>query len=257
MDFLQKNAALNSFDFYHEYDYAEFWEGRNYEDFADKIAIARLLSLVDTHHNKILDLGVGIGRITPLYQNLWRNLILMDSSRWQINELRKKKFTNNCVEVLEGVADNIPILSEACDALLCVRVFHHINNTKRVIKEMHRVLELRGYVLLEILNKLHFKNRVVSFFRKNSDFHSESKISIAINNQDVIFLNHNPKLIKRQLESHGFQVVETLSVSNLRLSFFKKFVPLPVLIHIEKIVQKPLALFWFGPSIYFLAKKVS
>ena len=257
MDFLHKKTALNPLDLYHGYDYAEFWEGRSYEDSADKIAISRLLSLIDTHHNKILDLGVGIGRIMPIYQNLWKNLILVDSSLWQIKELQKKKFTNSSVEVLEGAADNIPISSEGCDTLLCVRVFHHINNTKLVIKEMYRVLELRGYVVLEIPNKLHFKNRLASFFRKNGDFYSEGKVNIAINNQDVVFLNHSPKFIKRQLMSQGFQIVETLSVSNFRLPFLKRFIPLPVLIRLEKIVQKPFALFWFGPSIYFLAKKIS
>jgi hypothetical protein len=70
------------------------------------------------------------------------------------------------------------------------------------------------------------------------------------------FVNHDPKVIKQLLSSNGFEVVETLSVSNFRFTILKKLFPTSFLFFVEKIVQKPLSRVFIGPSIYFLARRV-
>lgn len=246
----------NSSDFYNGYDYSGFWHGREYEDIADKIAVSRLLSLIKNNRGTFVDLGVGTGRMISLYERLWKNFVLIDPSPEQLNDAQKKIFNNKNVKVIIGSTENIPVPPESCDTILCTRVFHHIAHPDWAIKEIHRVLKLRGYLVLEIPNKLHFKNRVKSFFKRDKNFFSDDEISIAVRDRDTTFVNHNPRTIRRLLESHGVQVVEILSVSNFRSAFFKKILPLAVLIGLEKILQKQLAYFWFGPSIYFLAQKI-
>ena len=54
--------------FYDTYDYASFWAGRDYEKQADALAVLRLLALIKGPRKKIIDVGVGIGRMVPLYE---------------------------------------------------------------------------------------------------------------------------------------------------------------------------------------------
>ncbi len=60
----------------------------------------------------------------------------------------------------------------------------------------------------------------------------------------------------RQLEHAGLSVIGTLSVSNLRSVRLKKMVPREIMLGAEKVLQRPLAIVYFGPSIFFLVKKI-
>jgi len=243
--------------FYDGYDYLEFWIGREYEDAGDKIAVSRLFSLIRNFHRNLLDVGVGSGRMIPLYEAKWEKFILLDPSRYQLGIAGKNVVLKEKASSLIGVAESIPLPDASCDAVLCIRAFHYISHPAKAIREMNRVLEPGGYLILEIPNKLHFKNRLAAIFKKNSsDILSDDPMNIAVENKEIIFVNHNPKTIAKMLKSNGFEIVEALSASNLRSGLLKKFFPLSFLIAIEKIVQKPLARFWFGPSVYFLAKKI-
>jgi hypothetical protein len=69
--------------FYDDYDYNTFWKGRDYENFADQIAIKKLLSRISEPHKIIIDIGGGNGRIAPLYKK-WDNIFFLDPSYTQI-----------------------------------------------------------------------------------------------------------------------------------------------------------------------------
>jgi hypothetical protein len=72
---------------------------------------------------------------------------------------------------------------------------------------------------------------------------------------EIPFVNHNPETVIRQLDLVGLQVVSTLSVSNLRSVRLKKILPREVMLGAEKVIQRPLATVYFGPSIFFLVRK--
>jgi hypothetical protein len=72
---------------------------------------------------------------------------------------------------------------------------------------------------------------------------------------EIPFVNHNPYTVIRQLEHAGLHVEATLSVSNLRSVRLKKLMPREVMLGAEKMLQRPLATLYFGPSIFFLVRK--
>ena len=74
---------------------------------------------------------------------------------------------------------------------------------------------------------------------------------------EIAFVNHNPKTVIKQLAHAGFTVEKTLSVSNLRSPSLKKIVPESLMLTLEKAMQKPLAKTYFGPSTFMLIKKAS
>jgi len=76
-----------------------------------------------------------------------------------------------------------------------------------------------------------------------------------IQQKAIAFLNHHPKKVISELKNSGFTVKEILSVSNFRSSILKKIIPQKVLVSWERVLQKLLGRFFFGPSIFILAKK--
>jgi len=249
-------------DFYDNYDYTAFWNGRNYENGADEIAVSRLLSIIIKDKSvaqlNFIDMGCGPGRMVHIYEPIYKEITLLDSSVDQLKEAQGNvKDVDKSKTVLANVQETT-LQNEHYDVALCLRVFHYISNPEEVFKEMNRILKPGGYLILEIPNKLNFKNRIRSIFvKKHENADSGNQIIKSGREDDLIFVNHNPKDISALLKSSNFEVIELLSVSNFRSTFIKKIFPIPFLLFIEKFTQKVLAFFWFGPSIYFLARKVS
>ena len=247
-----KNEPVVSYD---GYDYSDFWKGRDYEDQADKIAVSRLFSLVKGPHHKFIDVGAGKGRMAPLYENTWDKFVLFDSSRQQLEIAEKDIIHPDKAEFVVGTLEKMPFPDASFNAALCLRAFHYVVDAAAVVKEIGRILKPEGYLILEIPNKLHFKNRLGALLGKNSqNIFSADPINIATKG-DSIFLNHNPKTILKLLEANNLRVIETLSVSNFRSGFLKKALPISALLKLEKLTQKVLAPLWFGPSSYFLVRK--
>ena len=241
-------------NFYNAYDYALFWKKRKYEDQADQLAVRRLMKKISLPHLQIIDIGGGLGRMTHLYEKDWDHAILLDPSITQLNLAKKNVLHANKVEFIEGSVEEIPLSRASCDTALCIRTFHYVEDYHGALKEIRRVLMPHGYLILEIPNKVHIKARIISLFSRNS-ISSRESISRSKQDHDILFLNHHPSAIRDELFNEWFEIIEMLSVSNFRSTFFKKVIPLPILLFLEKILQRPLALIWFGPSIYFLARK--
>ncbi len=251
--FWRGEAGTRSKDFYNTYDYAAFWKGRKFEDAADRIAIGRLMKKIPLPHRELIDVGGGIGRIAPLYEAKWSHAVILDPSHMQLAVAKKNVSRPEKIDFVEGSAESIPLPSSSCDTALCVRTFHYVEDPRRAIKEIWRVLTPDGYLILEIPNKIHAKARLKGFFRR--EISSHESVSRSIQDKDVLFLNHHPAAIRDVLLTEWFEIIDTLSVSNFRSPFLKKTIPAPILLFFERILQKPLAVLWFGPSVYFLARK--
>ncbi|MDE2437965.1 MAG: class I SAM-dependent methyltransferase [Patescibacteria group bacterium] len=243
--------------FYDSYDYASFWQGREYENRSDRIALQRLLRYVTSPHLCIIDIGVGSGRMIPFYEHLWKECVFLDPSSHQLAHAQgMSKKGNTASFFVQGTVNTIPLPDASCDTAICIRIFHYVEDPDHAIKEIARILTPDGFLILEIPNKNHFKARIQSWFSREQKARLTSIDPVHIGKaQDSPFLNHNPRIIRILLERHEFEVKKMLSVSNFRSTFFKYIIPQPLLLWIEGIVQNPLARFWFGPSIYFLAKK--
>jgi ubiquinone/menaquinone biosynthesis C-methylase UbiE len=243
--------------FYDNYEYDSFWIGRNFENLADQMAVKRLIEKNDMPHGKIVDIGAGTGRMSFLYEEKWKELTLIDLSSIQLSTAKKRAKYPDKTYFIQGVAEAIPLRENYCDTVICIRMFHYVNNPRLVISEIARVLSPGGHLILEIPNKIHIKSRIKALFYRNlrRELLSPEPKSIALKDKSVIFVNHHPETIKKTLLSEGFEILDSLSVSNFRSAFFKKFIPLRVLLAMEKLIQRPLVGIWFGPSIYFLARK--
>ncbi len=245
---------------YDFYDYSTFWQGRDYESRADIIAFKKFLNKIrhTIPHDCIIDVGGGLGRLTPHYAPHFTRPFLVDPSSVQLE--RSQKTTADAyphVSFLQGTAENLPFPDASTDVVVCVRVSHHIPDMTKPIEEFSRVLKPGGYLILEIANKLHIKSRLRAYAKGGAkELHSLAPMPVRMYKDTVTpFVNHHPQAIETELIQAGFDIVTRRSVSNLRSPLLKKIAPTCALVGAEYILQRMLAHWQFGPSVFFLARK--
>jgi hypothetical protein len=138
-----------------------------------------------------------------------------------------------------------------------IRVMHHLPDPIPELTEIHRSLSDDGYFVLELANYAHVRNRVKHLLKGKRLPKEPIDIRSAKNQreEEIPFVNHNPKTVIQQLDKVGFKVERILSVSNLRSGTMKKILPKPIMMSAEALMQAPFSRIYFGPSVFFLLKK--
>lgn len=245
---------------YDTYDYPSYWQGRDYEQGSEEIAIKGFLNRI-AKIKTALEIGSGYGRLVPSYRFRAKKIILSDPSSVLLKTARENVGNKN-IKYIHSRLRNLPkkLRANSVDLAIIVRVLHHIDNQDEAFKIIEKILKTRGYLILEFANKCHFKSHISEFLRGNLTFPLEIftkdlRSKRAKKKGDIPFLNFHPDNIKKKLEDAGFSIVEARSVSNFRSSFLKDILPTSLLLSIENLLQKPLSYVNFGPSVFILAQK--
>lgn len=239
------------------HNYRHYWEGREYEHAAEEVAIQKLLK--GKHFKKAVDVGGGFGRLCLLLEHYADKVILAEPSQQQLD--LAADFLKDHPEVDRKLmqADDLQFKDGSIDLLTMVRVMHHLPDPSPEFSEIARVLSLDGYAIIEVANYAHARNRIKHFLSGKKIPARPIDIRSEANRRDdeIPFVNHNPKTVIRQFEHAGLQVERVLSVSNLRSPGLKKVLTPSVMLSVEKFLQRPLSSIYFGPSIFFLVRKAN
>ncbi|HSX24026.1 MAG TPA: class I SAM-dependent methyltransferase [Candidatus Saccharimonadales bacterium] len=237
------------------YNYLRYWDGRDYEHAAEEIAIRRLLK--GKHFRTAADIGGGYGRLCVFLEEFADHITLAEPSKQQLDIAADFLKDHPEIDRVLTQADDIKLSDGSQELLTMIRVMHHLPDPTAEFKELHRVLADDGYLLLEVANYAHARNRIKHFFRGRRLPAEPVDIRSKENRKDteIAFVNHNPRTVIKQLAHAGFKVEKILSVSNLRSPGLKKFIPKSLMLSLEKIMQPTLAKTYFGPSIFFLIRK--
>ncbi len=251
----QKN--LKKADQYNDenHNYLRYWDNRKYENQAEVIAINKLLS--GKHFKLAVDLGGGYGRLSTVLAEYSDKVVLSEPSSQQLDIAKKylKDFPSIERKIMQ--ADNLEFPTGSVDLLAMVRVMHHLPEPSVELAEISRVLSKDGYAIIEVANYAHFLNRIRLFVKGKKlpttpvDIRSKEHR----NQNEIPFVNHNPRTVIWQFDQAGLIVERVLSVSNLRHRIFKSILPMSALLFLEKVLQQPLSGTYFGPSIFFLLCK--
>ena len=130
---------------YENYDYQEFWEDdkRFYEDRSERMALRKLFRGEDSSGRVFIDIGCGYGRLFNEYSGFSR-IVMVDYS---LNNLKNARMrVNNFLagyrgripKVLYIAADatRLPFRDASADALLTVRVIHHLEYPDKYFDEV-------------------------------------------------------------------------------------------------------------------------
>ncbi len=237
------------------FNYLRYWDGRDYEHAAEEIAIQRLLR--GKHFATATDIGGGYGRLCVFLENYADKVTLAEPSKKQLKLAENFLKDHPEIDKVLTQADDIKIPTKSQDLITMIRVMHHLPNPGAEFKELYRVLKDDGYLLLEVANYAHGRNRLKHILRFKR-LPTEPVDIRSPKNRDkssIAFVNHNPRTIIRQLAHAGFKVDKVLSVSNLRSPGLKKVIPKSIMLSMEKLMQPTMAKAYFGPSIFFLIRK--
>lgn len=246
---------------YDTYDYLSYWLGRGYEHKSEVFAIREFLAKIKKIKT-ILEIGAGFGRLVPSYSFRAKHVIISDPSskllkiaRGTYKDKKKYKFIHSS---LENISQRLK--PRSVDLAILVRVMHHLTDLDLAFSNIKRLLSERGYLILEFPNKRNLKRTIRQMFVGNFTypldiFPSDLRSPKSLKKKYLPFFNYHPDKIKDLLEEHDFEVLEVRSVSNMRSGSLKKIFSPDTLLFIEKLFQKPLSFFYFGPSIFVLARK--
>ncbi len=250
-------AAQKRADQYNDpkHNYRSYWEGRDYENAAEEMAIRRLLE--GKHFRHAADIGGGFGRLCLLLENYADAVTLTDPSQQQLD--LGEDFLKGHPEIDRKLmqADSLRFKNGELDLITMIRVMHHLPNPEAEFAEISRVLAADGYAIIEVANYWHARNRLKHLVKHQKMPAQPVDIRSAVNRNadEIAFVNHNPRTVIKQLAHAGLKVDRILSVSNLRSQGLKKIMPKSMMLAIEGILQPTLANSFFGPSVFFLVKK--
>ncbi len=239
------------------HNYLKYWDGRDYENEAERIALRRLLK--NKHFAHAADIGGGYGRLCVFLKDYADKVTLAEPSQQQLDIGKEFLKNQKDIDMILTQADDLKFKDESLDLITMIRVMHHLPDPSAEFSEIKRVLSPDGYFVLEIANYSHAVNRVKHLVKGKKmplepvDIRSEKNKK----DSEIAFVNHNPKTVIKQLAHAGLKVEKILSVSNLRSPGLKKVIPRSVMLNLETIMQPTLAKTFFGPSTFLLIKKAS
>lgn len=94
--------------------------------------------------NNVLDLGGGTGRVAAAIKPQVRSVIVGDSAKGMLKAAQLKG-----VEVLMTCSEFLPTPKQSFDRIIVVDAFHHLADQNLTLKEMWRVLNPGGMIIIE------------------------------------------------------------------------------------------------------------
>lgn len=138
-----KTNSQRSFD-----QQAGRYDTAGFGDHARKLHPILLRQLAQIPHDRVLDVGCGTGALLDQILSRWpgKTCAGVDLSPSMAAEARKK--LGDRAQILQGDAEALPFPNGRFQTVLCCDSFHHYPHPETALKEIRRVLEPGGVLLL-------------------------------------------------------------------------------------------------------------
>ncbi len=221
-----------------------FWEkgGRAYEDAVEAIALKRLLP---KKGRLLLELGAGAGRNTPRYQGFER-VVLLDYSRTQLEQAQKRLGTGNHYLYVAANVYRLPFAPGLFDAATMIRTLHHMVEPELALAQVRAALSPGAAFILEFANKQNLK-AIFRFLLRRQDWSPFSYDPVEFT---ALNFDFHPAAVRKWLRSAGFDIRRQLTVSHYRMGFFKRWVPLSLLVRMDAAAQLTGNWWQLSPSVF-------
>ena len=146
------------------YDYTKYWDGRDYENASEFIALEKLLPNVYDQSKKVIDVGGGFGRLLPIFKKRFGVIYIFDYSKKLLEtaEENAEKLGINSKSISRWEnGNNMPDVSlykPLCDELN-ITINELLSGKKLSEKEYQEKLEENIVNTIDYSNKKINKNR--------------------------------------------------------------------------------------------------
>jgi SAM-dependent methyltransferase len=233
------------------YDYRRFWQGRDYESWAETSVLQRLLRRAPSVR-WLADLGGGFGRNAPLYRQHAAHTVVIDYSWTNLRNAEATLLPDGPATdlfLIRGNLYHLPFRDGAFDLGATVRVIHHLAAIEAALAEMGRTIG--QHWILDVPIKHHLLARLRALTQKHGqDLHSWSPD--AIGSDDYPFYRFHLGAIRHTLHEQGWLSQPVASVANFRRwdrampEAMRKLLR-PLIYGAETIAQRA-GCGWWGPA---------
>jgi ubiquinone/menaquinone biosynthesis C-methylase UbiE len=228
--------------------HTDFWgQGRDYEDAVERVALRHMLP---PSGRRLIDVGGGYGRLTPLYTG-YDHVVIFDYALSQLRQGQQLWGDSGPngrprYSYVAGDFYRLPFAPGLFDTVTMVRTLHHAADAPQALHALSQILAPEGTLVLEFANKRNLK----AILRHLLGRQTWSPFA----HQPVEFLplhfDFHPAWIQHQLAQIGLRTRERRAVSTFRLAFLKRLVPTPILVTLDRLCQRAGGRLPLSPSVF-------
>lgn len=225
----------------------DFWEGqgRQYEDSAERLALKQLLPAQGV---RIAEIGAGFGRLAELYRG-YDQVVLFDYSRTLLHEAAELWGEDSRFVFVAGNVYELPLATGALDAVVMVRVMHHLADVGRALAQIRRTMHRESVAVLEYANKRNLKAlaRWATRSQNWSPMDAEPVEFVELN------FDFHPAWMWSRFEEARLRVDRQLAVSHFRLPLLKSRLPANMLAKVDSWLFGLGGRYPLAPSVFVRA----
>lgn len=240
------------------YDYRNFWRGRDYEQWAETHILERLLERVG-HASWLVDLGGGFGRNAVHYRQRADQAVIVDYSTRNLEHAAASlsaEIERGRIFLVRADLYRLPFVDGAFDVGLVVRVLHHLEHLEDALVEMGRIIGQRWIIDVPIKHHLLARVRGLLHGEMRDLSNWEPK---TLTTDDVPFINFHLGAVRRALGDHGWDTALAASANNFRrwdqVLPPRAIAPVRPLIYGLEMVAQTVGKGWWGPSQFVWATR--
>lgn len=182
---------------YEGIEYKEFWVGSQRRNL-DELEHAIVRSQLTSSGCRIIDVGCGYGRLADCYMDHFQQVFMVDGSMSLLRQAYEK-FGEQAIYIACDVT-NLPFRTASFDAVLMIRVFHHIQDSRTCLSELHRLLSNNGRFVFSYRNKKNMLRVIQWLIGKNK----ENPFTTEPAGVGSTLISHHPKVVHQMLLESGF-----------------------------------------------------
>ncbi len=180
-------------------DYEQFWTGPG------KQSLDQLERAIVDHTvrggESIAEMGAGFGRLGDCYVKKYRTSHMIEPAS-NLRAIAARTYGDS-VSYHDASVYDLPFADASFDTVLMVRVFHHLGEPEKALKEIHRTLKPGGELVFNYANKRNPKRIAMYFLGKGSEPFTKEMESYF----DTL-IGHHPAHVDTLLSSAGFAIKE-------------------------------------------------
>ena len=186
---------------YEGIEYEEFWNGSQKRKL-DELEHAIVRNLLPKSGRRIIDVGCGYGRLADCYMGRFQQVIMVDGSMSLLRQAFEK--TRGQAIYIAGDVTHLPFRTASFDAVLMIRVFHHIEDSRACLSELHRLLCNDGRFVFSYCNK----QNALRVIRWLIGAHAENPFTTEPAGVGSTLISHHPKAVHGMLRESGFSSMQ-------------------------------------------------
>ena len=222
----------------------DFWEGqgRHYEDASERLALQRLLPPTG---RRIAEIGAGYGRLADLYLG-YEQIVLFDYSRTLLQEAVERWGHDPRFVFVAGNIYQLSLARASLDALVMVRVMHHLADVPRALGQIRRVLHQDSTAVIEYANKRNLKALARWFLgRQNWSPLDPAPVEFVKLNYDF-----HPAWMWERFRQARLVVRRQFAVSHFRTPILKRLAPAQWLAQVDSWLFAAGGRYPLAPSVF-------